>query len=106
MQAFPTRLCGTDVRQQEAFKQVILHSLFGSGLASFLVFLKGLKLVGFAFGVFEGKAGSLLGSEAPGRESQRSLELDCAGLRWRLACRLRTLITRTSKDFVLCICIW
>ena len=71
-----------DTCQHEALKQVMLHGLFGRMLASFLVFLKGLKLAGgFALGTSEGREGSLLGPGAPGRESQDGLDLVCETFR-------------------------
>lgn len=87
--------------------QLGFHSLLGSGLASFLVFLKGLKLAGgLALGTSEGREGSLLGSEAPGRESQHGLALVCETCCWRLACRRWLLTNRSWDTFVLCIHVW
>ena len=68
------------------------------------MFLKGFHVAGgTALDPSAGKEGSLLGSEAPGRESQQGVVLACEKLRWRLACRRRPLANRTRKFLVVCI---
>lgn len=70
--------CYEETCRHELLEETKPNSLLGSVLASFLVFLKGLKLAGgLALGTSEGREGSLLGSEAPGRESQHGLDMVC-----------------------------
>ncbi len=74
-------------------------------LASFFVFLKGFQAFGgTALGTSAGKAGSLPGSEAPGRASQQGLQsARRALLRWCRIRHRRPLANLVPRELAACI---